>query len=141
MDMARLKEQLERQEGYNDSPYKDTNGYWTIGIGHLVDDKLGAGLDREVVLLQEELDIKRAYNEALNYQWFSALSDARQNVVINLLFNLGRVRFDKFVQTQLAMSRGDVEAAAKGLENSLWFKQVGRRGRELVRQWRENRYI
>lgn len=141
MDVERLKEQLTRQEGEVDHVYKDSLGYETIGVGHLVDDRLSGGLDEEVIQLQLELDIKRAYEEAKTYPWFDGLNDARENVIVNIIFNMGKARFDKFVNTQLAISKGDIEGAAQGLEKSLWYRQVGRRGVELVKQWRTGTWV
>jgi lysozyme len=136
MDLVKLKAQLVRHEGYVPHAYADSEGYWTIGVGHLIDKRLGGKLDADVIDLQLERDIARCVRDADTYAWFATLVPARQNVVLNLLFNLGKARFDKFVNTQAAMARGDIEAAAKGLEASKWYTQVGKRGAELVAQWR-----
>jgi lysozyme len=120
--------------------YQDSLGYWTIGVGHLVDSRLGGGLDEDVIDHQLDNDIARVERAAGSYPWFATLPPVRQNVVLNMLFNMGKARFDKFVKTQAAMARGDVEAAARGMERSLWYWQVGQRAAELVDQWRTGEY-
>lgn len=140
MDIIRLKEQLKRQEAVIPYAYQDSLGYWTIGVGHLIDKKMGGGLDPEVIDLQLELDIRRAYAEASVDPWFEKLSDARQNVIVNLEFNMGDAHWDLFMNTKAALARGDIEAAALGLEKSKWYVQVGNRAKTLVKQLRTGEF-
>lgn len=141
MDLKRLKEQLIKHEDVVPYAYQDSLGYWTIGVGHLIDERHGGKLDEEVIDLQLELDIRRAYAEASVDPWFAKLNDARQNVIVNLEFNMGDEHWDLFVNTKAALARGDIEAAAKGLEASKWYTQVKRRGPELVKQLRTGEFV
>jgi hypothetical protein len=52
---------------------------------------------------------------------------------VDLLYNLGAFKFYKFRNFSLALKNGYWELAAQHLENSLWFKQVGRRGPRIVK--------
>ena len=49
------------------------------------------------------------------------------------------VRFSRFVKMIAAVRREDWGGAADEMENSLWFRQVGDRGKELVRRMRNAR--
>ena len=49
------------------------------------------------------------------------------------------VRLSRFVKMIAAVRREDWGGAADEMENSLWFRQVGERGRELVRRMRNAR--
>lgn len=140
MNFEELKKDLIEDEARVPHAYTDSLGYLTIGIGHLIDKRLGGKLDDAVIDLQFKLDVERVLREAETYPWFKTLSDARQNVILNLLFNLGKERWDKFVNTQAAIARGDIESAARGLEQSKWHAQVGKRAVRLVRQWRDNSF-
>lgn len=140
MDVQKLKEQLKKQEAVIPYAYPDSLGYWTIGVGHLIDKRMGGKLDPEVIDLQLELDIRRAFAEASADPWFSGLNHARQNVIVNLEFNMGDEHWDLFVNTKAALARGDIEAAAAGLEKSKWYVQVGVRAATLVRQLRTGEF-
>lgn len=63
-----------------------------------------------------------------------------QSVLVDIIYNLGYDRLKKFVNTLAAFKEHDWQEAADGLRQSLWFKQVGERGQELVARL-ENREI
>lgn len=42
--LALLVAELERDEGFRAKPYRDSKGYWTVGIGRLIDKRRGGGL-------------------------------------------------------------------------------------------------
>jgi lysozyme len=54
-----------------------------------------------------------------------------QTVLANLAFNMGN-RLAQFKNTLKFINDGQFHLAAHNLEQSLWFKQVGVRGKELV---------
>lgn len=140
MNREKLKAQLRLQEGDVPYAYQDSLGYWTIGVGHLIDKRLGGKLHPRVIDLQLEIDIDAAHIDAAADPWFSDLDDVRQNVVVNLVFNMGKERWAQFVNTKAAFARKDFEAAAQGLEKSKWYTQVGNRAKTLVRQLRTGEY-
>lgn len=55
-----------------------------------------------------------------------------KTVLANLAFNLGYQRLKPFRPTLDLFEKGDYKGAASRLRNTLWFKQVGARARELV---------
>jgi GH24 family phage-related lysozyme (muramidase) len=59
-----------------------------------------------------------------------------QTVLINLIFNLGTTRLSKFAPTLALFSKGDYAGAARRLENTAWYRQVGGRAVELVERLR-----
>lgn len=126
-----LKAQLVRHEGYRSHPYRCTAGKLTIGVGRNLDDR---GLSPEEIEYLLENDIREAEGYAKAYPWYETLDPVRQNVVVNLCFNLGPTRFGKFKQLHAALAVGDWARAKASLENSLWHKQVGRRAPELELQ-------
>lgn len=84
------------------------------------------------VLSMLDNDINSATNYCAIYMWFPPLSEARQNACIDLMFNLGPSHFRGFVKFIAAMQVLDYEQAGQELVNSAWFKQVGKRGQEIV---------
>lgn len=127
---------LERDEGRVPYVYQDSEGYWTIGVGHLVDKRVGGRLPEHIIEALLEHDIEQAVAEARVFWWFEGLSDARKAVVVNMLFNLGLSKFRGFKRTIAAIERGDFEEAAREMLDSRWAVQVGQRAVRLAQQMR-----
>ena len=94
--MSKLIEMIKRHEGVVPHAYQDSRGYWTIGVGRLIDKELGGGLSDDEVDYLLTNDINRCIEEAETYPWFAGLSEPRQAVVISLLFNLGKPPASRF---------------------------------------------
>jgi lysozyme len=136
MDRSRLQAQLERREGRRHSTYQDSKGLWTIGIGRNVDSRGGRGLsDAEIDLLLAN-DIDRVAAELAGFPWFAGLDDVRQNVLMDMNFNLGFTRFAGFKQMLAACARGDFAHAAEEMLDSKWRHDVGERAVELAAMMR-----
>ena len=134
-DRAALRAQLIEHEGYRPSPYTDTVGALTIGIGHNLTAKglTAAQIER---LFSDDIDDTCA-EIARHAPWFDALSDARQLVIVDMCFNLGWPRLARFTRMLAAIEVGDYDAAADQMLDSKWAHQVGRRARTLARMMRE----
>ena len=129
--MSKLIEMIKEHEGVVPHAYQDSRGYWTIGVGRLIDKALGGGLsDGEIDYLLAN-DIKRCRAEAEQYPWFNKMNEPRQAVILSMLFNLGRPRFDKFQNMQAALLVGDYTLASHEMLDSRWASQVGRRAIEM----------
>lgn len=105
--------------------YQDHLGFWTLGVGRLIDKRRGGGISyaEAMYLLQNDVDkFERGVLE--RFPWVSGLDDVRQVALFNLAFNLGLEGLAKFGNTLEAVKRSDWEAAARGLRGSLWFRQV-----------------
>jgi lysozyme len=59
------------------------------------------------------------------------MNEPRQAVILSMLFNLGRPRFDKFQNMQAALLGGDYTLASHEMLDSRWANQVGRRAIEM----------
>lgn len=132
MSRDRLLQQLMRDEGLELSPYPDTQGFLTIGYGRNLTEN-GITLAEAAMLLSNDVDT--AIADVLKvFPWVSQMSHARQAVVYNMAFNLGITKLKGFKTTLKAMERGDWRAAAAGMRQSLWAKQVKARAERLARQ-------
>lgn len=120
---------LIRHEGLRLKPYKDSVGKLTIGVGRNLDD-VGISEAEAMFLLDHDIDAARA--EAQKFVWFSKLDNVRQDVIVSMVFNLGMTRLLGFKNTLKAVEAGNWEAAAKGMLDSKWAKQVGKRADELA---------
>lgn len=121
-DMAKLKAELEADEGRKLRPYRCTAGKLSIGVGRNLD---ANGLRESEVNLMLANDIEQAaYDLDMIDKGWREHPDEVQRAMINLVFNLGRSGWEKFKNTRAALARKDYAAAARGLENSKWAKQV-----------------
>jgi lysozyme len=72
--------------------------------------------------------------------WWRTLNDARQDVMVNLCFNMGwgdgKHGLSSFWHTLEAVRLGLYSAAAEGLLASKWAKQVHGRANRLAEQLR-----
>lgn len=129
-----LFDQLIRHEGLRERPYRDTVGKLTIGVGRNLDD---VGIAREEALILLANDVLRA-DAALRraLPWVETLDQPRQNVLINMTFNMGIKRLLGFKDTLKAVEEGRWDDAARGMLASKWASQVGARATELAEQMR-----
>lgn len=132
------KEHLYVSEDKVPYAYQDSLGYWTIGVGRLIDKRKGGGLSDDEIEYLLSNDMKRAEITARKLvKNFDSLSDNRKVVILDLAFNLGETKLAKFVNTLKAVNEGRWEDAAEGMEDSLWYKQVGNRSKKLVKLMRQ----
>jgi len=132
MTSDQLLEQLKRHEGKRLKPYHCTEGKLTIGYGRNLDD---VGITDGEASFMLRNDITKAYVDLIqNHPWVDTLDIARREVFINMVFNMGIGRFNKFIKTLAAVRAGDYEEAAKEMLSSRWADQVGNRAHELAKQ-------
>jgi len=136
MDRNRLTETLKRHEGLAKVvgkrvyPYKCPAGYLTIGYGRNLDG-IGISFEEAEILLNNDIDnaIKAV---KIVFPDFDSIDDVRQEVLVNLMFNIGYLKFIQFKKMIAAVKIKDFKEAAKQLKDSQWYNQVGNRGKELV---------
>lgn len=110
---------------------------WTIGYGHAV------GVSAGMVWSQEECDetlsqdIAKVESELdRNIPWWRGLSDERQDVLVNMCFNMGWGGLSDFHHALAALESGSYNLAANQFLDSLWAKQVPNRANRLCEQIR-----
>jgi lysozyme len=134
--VTELERQLTGDEGKRRTVYQDHLGFWTIGIGRLVDGrKAGAGLrDNEIAFLlsNDIADRTQALTQLL--PWFVMLDPARQGVLLNMSFQMGVEGLMKFKQTLSYVKQGVYKLAAESMLQSLWAQQTPLRAERLARQ-------
>jgi len=127
-----LIKQLIRHEGMRLKPYVDTVGKTTIGVGRNLDDN---GISEAEAMMMLEHDIADCENEAARtWEWFLLLDKVRQNVLLNMIFNMGMPRVLGFRNMLHAIELQDYAKASSDMLDSKWARQVGSRARELAEQ-------
>ena len=144
---------IKHWEGYRKKFYLCSAGKKTIGYGRNVDD-FPITAD-EYRLLFPNLTISQAVIEInkngiselqaeklLSAQvqglimlvirtlpWYNNLSEPRQIVIIDMIYNLGLPGFRKFEKLINSIKAGDYEKAGHEIENSRYYKQTGNRAK------------
>ncbi|MDN7937454.1 glycoside hydrolase family protein [Burkholderia multivorans] len=132
-DPVKLKAELTVDEGRRARIYVDTVGKVSGGIGRNLTDK--GFRDNEIDLMyQNDVAETEAWLDR-NLTWWRSLDPVRQRVMMNMAFNM-QGRLLTFVNTLAAIQRGDYAAAADGMLNSLWARQVGARATRLAAMMR-----
>ena len=133
-----LRATLRQDEDEVPYAYQDSEGYWSIGVGRLIDKRRGGRLRPDEIALMLENDIADAEKDAKDlFPSFDSLSDARKVVLCSMAFNLGRNGLAAFKRLREAVADGDWVRAAGEMENSRWYGQVKGRGVRLARMMRE----
>lgn len=127
-------EQLILHEGVREYAYQDSLGYWTIGVGRLIDKRKGGRLRPDEIEYLLKNDI-REHQEALvrALPWVEELDPIRQKVLLDMAFNLGVNGLLGFKNTLAMVKAGDYKGAARGMLASKWATQVGTRAVRLAK--------
>ena len=130
-----LKSQLLREEGAESCAYQDSLGYWTIGVGRLIDSRKGGGLSPDEIDFLLENDIKTKTREVLlALPWASKLSEPRLGVLINMAFQLGIEGLLRFHRMLGSVEDGQYSEAVMEMLDSLWAQQTPKRAARLAKQ-------
>lgn len=132
-----LANQLRRDEGEVLHAYQDHLGFWTIGIGRLIDKRKGGGLTKDEAAYLLGNDIAR-FTNALRTRlpWFDRIDEARQGVLANMAFQMGVEGLLGFRNTLSMIERGEYDAAANAMLQSKWSQQTPQRAARLAQQMR-----
>ena len=118
--------ELRRDEGVESSPYKDTKGILTVGVGHnmqasplpdgwtfpLDDGQIDALLTSDLLGVFDDLD--------RNLPWWSGLNDVRQRALANFVFQLGITKALGFTKSLPLIRQGKYADAANAMLQSAW---------------------
>jgi len=133
--METLIERIKRHEGLRLRPYRDSLGNASIGYGHYL--RISISQTSALTILLD--DVMTAY------LGISQLSDAitigltkkRQEVLVEMIFNLGLNGVLNFKRMMGALTSRDYNRAADEMLDSRWAEQVKERARELADMMRE----
>ena len=142
MNRENVYETLKIDEGVKYEIYLDHLGLPTFGVGHLILDsdpeegmEVGTPVSEERVRLcfENDLDYAIAECQVLYKNWQFLPSEA-QEVLVNMMFNMGRPRLSKFRKFNAAISRKDWQEASKEGRDSKWYRQVTNRAERLMKR-------
>jgi lysozyme len=146
-----VQELITKHEGFRCQVYRDTKGNRTIAIGFNLDDPgaravcetFGLNYDQllagTATLTLTEAEAIRDYKIdsaefAAHCQFpnFDQLPDQAQAVILDMLYNLGSVKFAEFKMMIAALKQDppDFNQAASEMKSSAWYCEVPNRAKE-----------
>ena len=140
LDREAVFEQMKIDEGVVYEVYHDHLGLPTFGVGHLVLDSdpeygkpVGTPVDEDRVNDCFEKDLDTAISEcAVLYEEFEEMPGEVQEILVNMMFNMGRTRLSGFKNFKKAVDSGDWKTAGIEGRDSKWYRQEGNRAERLM---------
>ena len=143
MNREKVQKQLAIDEGIKYEIYLDHLGYHTFGIGHLIvegdfEHNLAVGNpvteERVTEAFQQDLDIAISECKILYDDMWDTYPGEVQEILVNMMFNLGRPRLSKFKNMTYHLNCRSWRYAADEGRDSRWHKQVGNRAERLMKR-------
>ncbi len=140
MNIEMLREQLEIDEGVKYEIYLDHLGYPTFGIGHLVREsdpehgqEVGTAVSADRVAEAFESDLEGVLSDCRKlYPDIDDLPEEAQQIIANMMFNLGYPRLSKFKNMKRCVDERNWMGAGEEMMDSRWYNQVPNRAGRLV---------
>lgn len=141
MDRQRLEEQLISDEGVVFKIYKDHLGFATFGVGHLIlksdpeyKQPVGTPVSEERVWEAFHSDVNNAIDETriLLGDHHDELPGEVKEILVNMVFQMGRPRVSRFVNMLGAIKKHDWKSAANHGRDSLWWREQTRNRAERL---------
>jgi len=130
LDFDAIRADLIGDEGLRSAPYRCTSGKLTIGVGRNLDD-VGISQDEALYLLDNDINGAVAELDRV-WPWWRDLMHPAQRALVNMMFNLGALRFGQFRKMLAALETEDYSTAAEEALNSKWAAQVGDRAERIA---------
>jgi len=136
---------IRNNEGVRYRAYKDTLGYWTIGVGHLI----GKRLTMDVVLTEEQVEelfkddyLKHLKEAKVIFPDFDRLNDAGKIALVDMTYNIGGSKFNdrKWPNFFGHLKAGRFEEASVSARDSRWCRQVKTRCDKVTDLIKKARY-
>ena len=135
-----IAEHLEGEEGKRRFTYKDSEGFLTMGIGRLIDERKGGGLTLEEMRYLLANDIRTAQLAMVNPKyprlcaaWRACASNQyREAALLSMVFQMGASGVEQFATTLRLAAQGLWPQAADSAMDSKWAKQTPERARRVT---------
>ena len=135
INKKKVEKGIKKHEGFSNKTYLDKFGNLTIGYGHLVkkSDKFKEGIKYKKkhlnsVFKKDFLIAQRAYENIFKKD---KLPTPVTGVLVEMLFQIGKLRFNKFKKMIGAIKNKNYKKASKEMINSKWYIQTPKRVRKL----------
>lgn len=133
---------VSEEEGRDSHVYKDNRGYWTIGIGCLVDPAIPShGLCDAAISAQFAHDSATARALAEDMPGFQRCNEVRQAVLVSMCFQMGSKPLG-WHDFKGALAMDDYVAAAKaGRDTDWWREQTPKRAERAMQMMESGNWV
>jgi lysozyme len=137
-----LKRHLRDEEGCRRRAYRDTEGFWTIGVGHCLPADLPVDEVQALEWTDEQIeaafdeDVAECIRDAASFGWWHVLSPMRQAVIAAMCFQLGRRGVAGFTRMAEEAKAGRPHGVAREMLDSKWHRQTPQRANRLAKAYR-----
>lgn len=133
VDLELLKQELIRDEGLRLEVYPDSLGFWTIGVGHLIPNRIPSISETEAYRILDN-DIDQCVSDISAENWYLACtSDTQRRGLLNMRFQLGPKRLRTFKNSLHLIEQAKWLEAGLELRKSLWYSQTPLRAERVIR--------
>lgn len=145
---------LKLDEGLKLKVYKDTEGYWTVGIGHLLTKK--PSLDVAISVLDSQVgrktqgsitedEARKVFQSDVSAAIKSIQADAtlnpiykkydgvRQQALINMVFQMGAAGTASFHNSLNLVANKSYALAGTNMRQSKWYRQTPNRAERVIK--------
>ena len=143
MNRERLLKSVKEHEGFRSKVYLDTLGKRTVGYGHLcVEDHWEDDKEYEWGYLEEILhnDLREAIagaDELIEQHNCKDLEGAAKEVIVEMIFQLGKTGVSKFKKMWEALSEYNYIGASFEMLDSKWANQTPNRAKKMAALMKE----
>lgn len=122
MLLHKLKESVQKYEGFSSKPYVCPRGKLTIGYGLNLYDRGISEVEAFMLMSNDLSEINVILEKKLDF--YKYLTDARQNVLIEMAYMMGVDKLLTFKNTLEYLKNKDYEKASEEMLNSKWHRQL-----------------
>lgn len=133
--MARLVEELKRDEGFMSKAYRDHLGFWTIGYGRYLykyTSKTVNESQAHMMLLEDLYKNIEVIDKKI--PWVNGLDTARKAVLLQMSYQMSAHKVLQFKTVLDMIQQGDYKEASAAMLQSKWAKQTPKRAQKLAKQ-------
>jgi len=133
-ETMKLVAELERDEGRVLHAYQDSLGYWTLGIGRLIDQRRGGGISNEEADYLKRNDVAKVRRQLdENLPWWNDLDPVRKRALQNMAFQLGIGGLLGFKTSLRHIQNRNWASAAANMRASRWARQTPNRAERVIK--------
>lgn len=129
---------IKSNEGVRYTPYRDSAGLWTVGVGHLIGDGTFLPPEMNRRFSSEEVDALfiRDYDKhkkaAEKIPGYNNAGREGQAGLIDMTFNMGPNWYKTWPNFVKSLSIGNISGVVGSMVNSSWFNQVKGRAVKVI---------
>lgn len=134
IDEAAITARLISDESEVLHAYQDHLGFWTIGVGILIDERKGGGItqDESRYLLRNRIQQREAQC-AERFDWWQSIDEVRRGVIVCMAFQLGTNGVANFKKMGAALRIRDYNTASMEALDSTWAVQTPARAQRMAK--------